>query len=329
MSRLTKVELRRLFSRRLVVLAMLAGLAATALFLVGTWNQSRPMSAAEQAQAERWYEEARADWEANGEQQMADCLEAEETEREATGQDVDFGCDQMEPTRDSFVVTAPPLEGSLPGLLAGQSFLLLFLALLVGATATAAELSTGAIASWLTFEPRRLRVYTAKVLAPGLGVLPVAVTLIALLVAGAWFIASAFGLAGTMTGAAWTDAGWTVLRVLALVVLAAVAGAALGFLLRHTAAVLGVVVGYVIVVEAMFAGLLRDYQRWLLSTNIRAWIENGTVYFQELCTTDAGGTVCDVTERTLTFDGAAPYLLVLVAVLVALAALDFRRRDVV
>ncbi|TRW43348.1 ABC transporter permease [Georgenia yuyongxinii] len=329
MSRLTKVELRRLFSRRLVVLAMLAGLVATVAALVGTWNQSQPMSPSEQAQAERWYQEARADWEANGEQHVADCLEAEETEREATGQVVDFGCRQMEPARDMFIVTAPPFESSLPGLLGAQSSLLLFLALLVGAAATAAELSTGSIASWLTFEPRRLHVYASKLLAPGLGLLPVAVTLLALLVAGAWFIAGAFDLTGTMTGAAWADAGWTVLRVLALTLLAAVVGAALGFLLQHTAAVLGVVVGYVIVVEAMFRGLLQDHQRWLLSTNIGAWIENGTVYFQEVCTAEAAGTVCAVAERSLGFDGGAAYLLVLVTALVVLAALVFRRRDVV
>ena len=255
MTRLTRVELRRLFSRRLVVLALLAGVVVTGFFLVTAWTAAQPMTPAEQAQAQQWYDDARADWERNGEQMVAECRQAEADER-AQGQDVDFGCDQIGPQREHFFGTVQPLAESLPTTLTLHAFVLLLLAFLVGATATAAELSTGAMSSWLTFEPRRLRVYGSKVLAPGLGIAPAAVVLLLLLVGGAWLIASGADTAGSMTAAAWRSTAWTMLRILALTVLAAVAGAALGFLLRHTAAVLGVAIGYLVVVEGVAGSML-------------------------------------------------------------------------
>ncbi|WP_127130522.1 ABC transporter permease subunit [Georgenia sp. SYP-B2076] len=328
MTRLTKVEVRRLFSRRLVVLAMVAGLLVSALALVGVWQQSRPMSAAEQRQAAAYYEQAVADWEENGETWFADCLDAQAAEREATGTDVDYGCQNAPPQEADFYRAPPPLEQTMPSLLSMHANLLIFLALLVGATATAAELSTGALGTWLTFEPRRLRVYGSKVLASGAGVLPFAVLAIVVVVVGAWAIAAAVGQAGGMTGAAWSDTRWTAGRVAAITAVSAMVGAALGILLRHTAAVLGAVVGYVVVVEGILGGLFRGTQPWLLTTNIRSWTDNGTTYPVEDCTTDGTGTMCSYVEHTLSFGHSVAYLLALAAVLIAVVALVFRRRDV-
>ena len=187
MTRLTKVELRRLVSRRLVVLAMVAGLVVSALALLGVWQQSRPMSDEEQRRAQVYYEQAVADWEEHGDEWVAQCRDDQAAEREATGSDVDFMCqDYAAPQEADFLRTAPPLEQTLPSLLSIHANLLIFLALLIGATATAAELSTGAMSSWLTFEPRRLRVYASKMLAPGIGVLPFAAGALVVVVAGAW-----------------------------------------------------------------------------------------------------------------------------------------------
>ena len=329
MTRLLAVELRRLFSRRLVVLAMAGALVATALVLAGVWQSSRPMTGDARARAVAEYERAQADWAENGEAHLAQCLADEERERDLSGADVDFGCDQMEPQEEWFLVTAPPLEDSLPGVLAGHAYLLVLLALLVGATFTAAEVSTGSLSTWLTFEPRRLRVYASKLLAATLGVLPAAVVLVAAVVGGAWLVADRFGLAGTMTQTDWGDAGATALRVLALTALVALAGAALGILARHTAGVLGAVVGYVVVVELVLANLLPRLQPWLLLKNVEGWVAGGTVYFLQTCTTDATGTLCDVTERALPLTHSVVYLLALAALTVAAGAVAIRRRDAV
>jgi ABC-2 type transport system permease protein len=329
MIRLMRVELRRLFSRRLVVLAMAGAVAVSALLLFGVWQSSQPMSAEARAQASAQYEQARAEWEENGEEMMAQCREDEERESEASGQDVDFRCEDMEPREEWFLFTAPPLQESLPGVLTGASYQVLFLAFLVGATFTAAEVSTGSLSNWLTFEPRRTRVYGSKLLAAAIGVLPVTAVLLAAVVAGAWGIADSFGLADQMTARHWSDTGATALRILALSALVATVAAALGFLLRHTAAVLGVAVGYVVVVELMLQGFLGRFQPWMVVKNIEGWVERGATYYVNACTTDANGTVCEFTEKSLAFGHSVTYVLALAVLLVLAGAVVFRRRDVV
>ena len=328
MTRLTRVELHRLFSRRLVVLSLLAGVVVTAFFLVTAWDAARPMTADQQAQAQQAYDDARAEWEQNGEQIVAQCRQAEADER-AQGQDVDFGCDQIGPQHDQYFATVQPLAESLPTTLTLQAFALLLLAFLVGATATAAELSTGAMSSWLTFEPRRLRVYGSKVLAPGLGTAPVTAALLLLLVGGSWAVAHGADATGTMTAAAWGSTGRMVLRIFALTVLAAAAGAALGFLLRHTAAVLGVAIGYLVVAEGVVGSVLPRSQPWLVRPNLEGWVLGGTTYTIPDCTTGPQGRMCDLVAHELAFGHSAAYVLALVAAVVVLAALVFRRRDVV
>lgn len=328
MTRLLRVELRRLFSRQLVVLTMVGVLAATLLVLWGAWSSSQPMSPAELEQAEQLYQQEREFWEEHGEEQVAQCREAEAEERELTGEDLDFGCDEMEPRLEWFVMTAPPLEESMPEHLVGYASLLLLGTLLVGATFTAAELSTGAMSTWLSFEPRRLRVYASKVSAAALGVVPVAVLGVALAVGGAAVIGSHFGLADGMGRAEWVDTGWMAVRTVALAVAGGLLGAALGFLLRHTAAVLGVALGY-FVGEQMLTAFLPRLQPWVLGRNVDGWLREGTVYWAEECTSDATGIMCDYTEHTLSFTHSTVFLTVVSVVVVAVAGLTFLRRDAV
>lgn len=328
MTHLTRVELRRIASRTLVLMTVVGAVLATVAVIFGAWQTAQPVSAAETAQAERAYQEALADWELHGEVAVAQCLEDEARETELQGERVDFACDQMEPQREWYVMQPPLLHEMMPGQLGQLGMLLLLAAFLVGATSTGAEISTGAIGNWLTFEPRRLLVYGSKVLAAGLAVLPPALLLLLVTAGGTWFVADRYGLADAMTAQHWADTGWTVLRVLALTGVTAAVGAALGFLLRHTAAVLGVAIGYAVVVEGMLGGLLRDAQQWLVLRNIEAWVAGSSVYYTDVCTTGPGGTVCEGVEHTLGAAQAAGYLAVLAVVLTLLAAVVFRRRDV-
>lgn len=327
MSRLLAVELRRLFSRRLVVLAMVAAVAVAGLVVAVTWNSVQPMSAAEAEQAETFYQQQLDYWEENGEEQIADCIEQEELEAERTGQEVDFGCEQQEPQREWYFPTVPPLHETLPGLLLGVSLLLTFAALVVGTTFTAAEFSTGAMSNWLTFEPRRLRVYASKVVAAAIGVVPVVLVVLGVVIGGAWVVSNSQGLTDGTTSTMWSGVAWTAARVLALAAIGALVGAALGFLLRHTAAVLGVVIGYGIVVEAILSGLLPQLAPWTARTNLSGWTMHGTTYYTSECVTEATGTACEMTEHAVSFGHSAAYLLVLTALIVIASALVFRRRD--
>lgn len=325
---LLRVELRRLLARRAVVLLAVAGLAGVLLGIVATWSAAQPLSPADLQQAEAAYERALADWETHGEDDVAACLEAEAVEREATGQDLDFGCDAMAPQREWFVPTPPRLEDQLSPVLVSTAMLVLVVTAAIGITSTAAEHSTGSISTWLTFEPRRVRVYASKLLAAAALTVPLALLLLGLQVLGQWAVHAAHGLAGGMTGSVWADVAGVVLRATVLCSLGAAVGAALGTLLRHTAAVAGLLAGYLVVVEGLLSGLRPALQPWLVLVNVRAWVADGATYWVSECTVDAAGTVCDVVERTRDAAPAAVYLLVGATVLVVVTGLVFRRRDV-
>jgi len=330
MIRLVRVELQRLAARRLVLAAILGVIVSVGLVLWGTASTIRPLTPTQLEEAERSYDLAVQDWQDNGAEYLQQCLD--DQDRERTLQDdptLDFGCDQMgPPERQWYVPVAPALQDTLPAVLGPVVFLLGFAGLLIGATSTAAEMSTGAITTWLTFEPRRLRVYTSKLLAAGAFlVLPMALTL-ALVVGGLWAIHAQQGLADTMTGQDWADAAAMSLRMLAVIVLGGIVGAALGILLRHTAAVLGLVVGYAVLVENLLGALAPRLQPALLLLNVSAWTQNGADYGVQECTTSSQGTMCEYVQHTLSLDQGASYLAVLAAVIIVGSALVFRRRDV-
>ena len=102
MTRLTRVELRRIFSRKIVHLSVLAILAVSVLVFWGLWQSVMPLSAYED-QARQNFEQMHADWESQQEFQdeefITQCLDDQETERQRTGdQTLDFGCVWEEPT---------------------------------------------------------------------------------------------------------------------------------------------------------------------------------------------------------------------------------------
>ncbi|HEY8619813.1 MAG TPA: ABC transporter permease subunit, partial [Dermatophilaceae bacterium] len=217
----------------------------------------------------------------------------------------------------------------MPNILLAGSYLLAFVAFLVGAGFVAAEFSSGSMANWLTFEPRRMRVYVSKLGAAGLGLIPVTVALLGLLTAGSWLIVSHLASTAGTTAKVWGDLALMGGRAVALAVAAAVAGAAMGVLLRHTAAVLGIAVGYLVLVEGVFGQALQGARPWLLQLNFNAWLQHGAKYFIQTCKTDAQGNYnCQGVEKVLSFGHGSAYLGLLVVLTVGLAALVFRRRDV-
>lgn len=116
------------------------------------------------------------------------------------------------------------------------------------------------------------------------------------------------------------------LRHVGLIMAAGVVGAALAFLLRNTGAVVGMAIGFVVVVEGIVAqGLARGkLSPWLPATNITGFLERGTTYTAEKCS--AGR--CDYSMVPLSYTHSWVYLSVLGLALAALAMLVFRRRDV-
>ena len=327
---LTKVELRRLFSRRLTFIAVFGVLAIAGLMLFAAFEQAKPLSGEELASQKTGFEQAQKEWKVSGQQQVKDCLIVQ-ADMQKSDPNANAFCTQLEPKLEN--MGGKPLANfsqMIPDILVGGSYLLAFVAFVVGAGFVAAEFSSGSMANWLTFEPRRVRVYASKLAAAGLGLIPVTVAVLGLLTAGVWLIVGHYASTTSTTAKVWVDVGGMAGRSVALVLAAAMVGAASGVLLRHTAAVLGIAIGYLVLVEGVLGHqALQGARPWLLQLNVEGWLQHGTRYFVNSCQTDARGNYgCQGVEKVLSFGHSSAYLGVLVVLVVGLAALVFRRRDV-
>jgi len=328
MMRLTRVELRRLYSRRLTTIALLGALILTGLMLFDSFQRAKPLSGAELTSQQAQFEQAHKDWVVNGDQQLADCL-TQQAETQKTDPKADFGCNQMEPKAENWGKPQARFAEMMPSTLLAGSYLLIFVGFLVGASFMAAELSSGSMANWLTFEPRRMRVYASKLAAAGLGLVPATTALLGLLTAGVWLIVRHFSPTVVTTAKVWGDLGEMGVRTLAMALAATVTGAAIGVLVRRTVAVLGIAVGYLVLVEGVFGQALQGARPWLLQLNVTAWLQHGATYYAQTCTTDAKGQYsCQGVEKILTVGHSSAYLGLLVVLAIGLAAWVFRQRDV-
>lgn len=327
--RLLAVEVRRIRARRLVAVVTVIGLLAVGLLLVGAWQSARPLTEAQLQDAQQQYAWALEDWEENGEEMLADCRESQERESEIAGEQLDFGCEQMGPPQEEwFLPQATELSASAPTTLSTASAMLLFLVFVVGVTATAAEMTSGAMSTWLTFVPQRLRVLFSKVGASTVVGVPITAVLVAALVGGLYVVHAVQGSLGDLTGAFWGEIAGTALRIVVLGGVAAGVGAALGVLLKHTGVALGVAIGYAVIVESAVSGIAPRLQPFLVQTNVRGWVEGGTTYWARECEVTAEGTACQYADVPLSFAHSSVFLAVGVLVLLGLTALVFRRRDV-
>jgi ABC-2 type transport system permease protein len=328
MLRLTRVELRRLFARRLTFLVLLGALVITGLLLFATYQQAKPLSGPELTAQRVQFEQARKEFQVHGAEQVQQCLTEQAKAREVDPK-ATFQCDQLAPNPDTWGKPVAKFSAMMPPVLQAGSYLAAFLAFLIGAGFVAAEFSSGSMGNWLTFEPRRMRVFSSKLAAVSLGLLPATVTLLGVLTAGVWLIVGHFGATTLTTAKVWGDLGTMAGRSVLLAFAAAMAGAAMGALLRHTAAVIGIAMGYLVIVEGVFGQALQSAQPWLLKGNFDGWLLHGTTYFTNVCTTDKQGNYsCSGVEKLLSFGHSSAYLGVLSVLLVVLAALVFRRRDV-
>lgn len=333
MTQLTRVELRRILSRKIVHLSVLAILVVSALVFWGLWQTVQPTSAFED-RARQDFEQMHADWEDQqefyDEESVAQCLEDQASERELMGDpSIDFGCEWPEPTlEDVLAGYAPPSLNDLYTTNLQQTGILVFLLVLLGgSTATAAEVAHRTLGTWLTFEPRRDRVFASKVLASGLVAIPITAVFLALLLGGLPVLFRLRGVDDAVTATQWVDLGWMSARIVLLAVFLGMVGAAAGLLLKHTGAVLGIVVGYLLVVENMVRGLFPDWARYLLSENLIAWVNDGHQMHTWVCEDSFDGGCREIITHISLEHGAV--VVGLVGAVVILASwVVFRRRDV-
>ena len=327
--RLTKVELRRLFTRRLTWIVLFGAVAFTGMMLFGIYQQAKPLSGQELASQRAHFDQAHQSWEINGAQQLEDCLQ-QQAIAQKNDPAIDYRCNDMEPKWENWGKERVGFANSMYSILLSWSYLMAFIGFLIGAGFVAAEFSSGSMGNWLTFEPRRMRVYASKLTAVGLGLVPAIVALVGLLIGGVWLITAKYGSTGETPAAVWSDLGFMAGRSTALAVIAAIVGAAMGMLLRHTAAVLGIAMGYLIFVELIFSRMFESARPWLLQINMEGWLKHGTTYYEPCAAVSQGGDMfsCDQAEKFLEFGHVSAYLGLLVVLVIGLSALVFQRRDV-
>lgn len=314
MTRLVRVELARLAARRLMKIVPLLLLAGLALAAWATYEEARWQILSE-ADAQEQYEMEVEYWEQYSEDDTEWCLQ----DLEDQGLEPEAGdCEWPAPNRADFIATPFDLTGQALDLFWPMGLLGLFIMVVLGGSATAAEFSERSIGTWLTFEPRRGHVYASKLAAPGLVGFFLMLVYVAATLGIIALVLSLMG--GTVTASnGWASVIWIILRLAFLGGLAAAAAAALGMLLRRTAGVLGLVIGYLIVVEIIVGMSVAGIGRYLLGLNGEAWTRGG----YDLVTWECGPTG-ECVDRILTV-GMWPAGLLVGAVAAAVIAAGWQR----
>lgn len=267
MRRLLASELLRFRSRRLVVVLLVGALIATGVGLVLAAIDSTPPSDAVVAAAR-----------ARARQEFANCLVADFGDGNFGGSIEDF-CRENFGDPNQYMPSHLALV-DLPAILEGASSITSILGLVIGASFVAASWQTGTISTIFTWESRRLRWFSARVLVLSAGVFVMTVLIVAFLSVGLALAAALRGSTVGVDGVWWRDALATSLRVSAAAALSAVIGGAVAAIGRHTAAALGVVFLYTAVLEGLVRGLRPLWTPWLLGDNLVSFIGWQTIEYQ-------------------------------------------------
>jgi ABC-2 type transport system permease protein len=321
---LVLAELNRLRSRRLTVITVLAVVLAAGLFQLAVNSAVSPPSTAELAAGQEQYQSDLREYEQNAEQN-------EQMRQECLDQGGDGqGCD-FKPRLEWYVTPAEAFADIAPTALMFATMITGLGAFLMAASFIGAEYTSGSITNWLTFIPQRWKVFTAKAVAVLLGSGLLGTVILGGTLASAALLSTSHG--GEITsGQALTASA---ARGVGLVVAMALISFGLALIARHTAAAIGVLLGYALlnIVLLLLFGVLPSLQRirpFLPDLNLQAFLNKGGYsYTDSYPKVESGGTTVDQVQQTITVAEAGIYWLVLTAVTLGVAFIIFRRRDVV
>lgn len=201
----------------------------------------------------------------------------------------------------------------LAHVLEGSSFALVIAAWMLGASSIGAEWHAGTVPTLLTWEPRRIRVLAAKLLACAAGIFLLVVGLQAILGSAFAFVASLRGTTEGADGAWFEEVAGLAFRVATVCGIAGAVGFSIASIGRNTAGALGVGFLYLAAIEGLIRALRPAWQPWLLGDNAALFIVGDASSFSDIGRSPAGAGLL-----------LATYAACLFVVAVAL----FRRRDV-
>lgn len=338
MIRLVRVELTRLRWRRAVLLLLLACFVAPLLILGGTAWETRPVSDADLARAE---EQAAAE---AAQPYIAEELERCERRPERYGgpeMTADQCAEMVVPQPEQFIYRSQlDLAEMTGGQGVGVVVILSALLLILGTTFAGHDWNTGSMSNQLLFDPRRGRLWLAKAAAVLVTGLLVA-TVVLLLFWGAAALLAAQRDIDT-SARTWELVRSSSLRGIVLVALAGLVGYALTMLFRSTVATLGVGFAAAMGGSLLLVGVFGERaQAWLPTSNFLAVLMDGYQYYVYTPECEAfqmgqmeqdvpvgGQGFVDPCMAEISMTHGVVYWSVLVAVVVVLSVLSFRRRDV-
>ncbi len=328
--RLLAVELTRLRWRRAVFILLAGCVIVPTLLWAGLAWGTRPVSEAEIQQAKDIVAQSN---EAN-QQSIDECVANPENFGVPPGEDPEQLCVEFMGGGEDYrwYLTREPLDvaGERQGTGLAVISLLSALTMLVGTTFAGHDWNSGSMSNQLLFEPRRRRVWLAKagaVFATGLVVSAVA---LALWWGAVWLLAGARDL--QPSGHQWGLIAASAARGSLLAAGAAVGGYALTMFFRSTVATLGVMFAVAVAGQAVIVAVFGQAAlRWVLPTNIGAFLFNGFDYYDgnESCVEVGNGAIeCGGGMAHLSLAFGTTYLSVLLAVAIGLSLWSFQRRDV-
>lgn len=334
MFRLISTELRRLRKRAFFKAMVIGLLGVIALIAFTSWQSSKPVSDAELAESERYYQE-NLNWynEAKANGDIDDAIASCEQDKidNPDWYEPGFDCTEVwpEPQREDFIYRwITDYTSQAAGSTEAYSLVIFFAALLFAISFLTAEISTGAIGNWLTFEPNRTKVYWSKAIAAGIGLVATSAALMAVFHPVIRSVFTLNGAVGEDPAQAFGDALLVSGRALVAVAAGAVIGVAIGALTRHAALALGIMIGWLIGAEVMLSQLKPQLSQYLVLPNVQAWVTGRYDYYMEKCTVTADGRSCEYVTQTLYQAHGGWYLLIVAVALTLAAWLVFLRRDV-
>jgi ABC-2 type transport system permease protein len=342
MIRLLKVELGRLFSRRLfravVILGLLGVLAVDGLIAAKSSNNIAAAKAKADAQLQRQYTDCTAQISVTPGQgptqadcdsqlpanQLKSCL-AVVAQNEANGPTVQ-DCQREASFNPYFNDPRFHFADHAKDLVIASAYLLMAAGLIVAASFVGAEWQAGTFASLLTWEPRRQRVMAAKLLTPVVAMTVMAAVLMLILESGAALAADVRGTLNLTTAHLVRQVAVMGVRVVGLTALVTLIGGAIAVFTRHTVAVVGIVAGYLIGGELVGGIASKWWHNHGLASQLLAFIQGRFTYYVNpppgVDPSKWNG------ERFLHAGPAALIVAVITAVLVAIASATLSRRDV-
>jgi ABC-2 type transport system permease protein len=307
--RLFASELLRARSRRMVPILMVFAILGSAIGMtIAAFNSHSP------TQAQLDDAQRRAD------KNHQACLEGKYFGRNdqypPEYDSLEEACDDVVRPENFLYVDAMRLA-ELPQVVQGVAFVIVVLGLVIGASIMGAEYSAGTVGTLLTWEPRRIRVLLARAAAAVIAAVAVAVVA---LTAFSLFYAIAATLRGVGDApGVWGDTLEAIGRVVVAVVVGSLIALSLATIARSTAGGLGILLGYMVLVEGFIRGFNQELGRILIAINTFVFVSGKPQTVVEEFTRHP-----DLTTPTEAF----MVMVVWAVALLAFALVIFRSRDV-